>query len=240
MTKKRFRRGSSGTSLITAGRFTAASSHVARQEFAHRGLSNTPTPALRSAISELQHFGLQSPLYAGALSEDTLTTERRINDLRIPPSPASLVSPPVGQRLEERLFDATANVKILTSQIAMHLEREWRDKLFRQLDSLHDPEEWEQDDEPIQQASFATFLKAIIQIRPKHRPGLGLSHVGHLIAAWTNKSNRLTIEFLPSDRVRWVIGRLGDDEPEHIAGQTRVSRLSETLAPYGPEIWFSS
>lgn len=177
-------------------------------------------------------------LYGSALSEGTQVVEKRIEELRIPPSPASLWTPTSGRPLEERLFDATASVKILTSQIAMHLEREWRDKLFKQLDSLHDLQEWDEDDEPIRQASFATFLKAIVQIKPKRRPGLGLSHTGNLIAAWT-EADRLTIEFLANDRVRWVVGRRRDDEPEHIAGQTRVDRLAEALAPYNPAIWFA-
>jgi|SRR5712692_2285486 len=236
MTKKLIGPLSIGTSLVSVG-----SPQSARHELTYYGLSNALAEAFKElALGEIPLLTMQSALHAAAFSEGTRTMERRVSDLRIPPSPASLISPIGGQPLEERLFDATANVKILTSQIAMHLEREWRDKLFRQLDSLHDPKEWEPDDEPIQQASFATFLKAIIQIKPKRRPGLGLSHAGYLIAAWTDKFDRLTIEFLPNDRVRWVIGRPRDDEPEHIAGQTRVSRLAETLAPYNPEIWFSS
>jgi hypothetical protein len=208
-----------------------------RRDLAHYGLSNALAEAFKSSV--LGEMPLLT-MHAAAFSEDTRTMERRVSDLQIPPSPASLVSPTSGRPLEERLFDATANVKILTSQIAMHLEREWRDRLFRQLDSLHDPKEWDPDDKPIQQASFATFLKAIIQIKPKRRPGLGLSHAGYLIAAWTDKLDQLTIEFLPNDRVRWVIGRHSDDELEHIAGQTSVSRLARALAPYNSEIWFSS
>ena len=131
--------------------------------------------------------------------------------------------------LNERLFDALASVKILTSQVAMHLDREWRDKLFRQLHPLHDPAELEAGDEPIQQSSFATFLKAILDINPERRPGLGLSQAGHLIAAWTTGPDRLTIEFLPDDRVIWVLARYVEDEPERFAGQTPVTRLTEGL-----------
>lgn len=36
------------------------------------------------------------------------------------------------------LFDPLSEVKILTSQLAMDLDREWRDKLFQLVDSLHD------------------------------------------------------------------------------------------------------
>jgi hypothetical protein len=170
---------------------------------------------------------------------------RLIAKLRNEPSPASLRSTPRlapnEQPLETRLFDALAAVKILTAQVAMHLDGEWRRKLFEQLDSLHDPEEWESGDEPISQSSFATFLKAILSIRPERRPGLGLSHSGNLIAAWTTRRDRLTIEFLPNDRVRWVLGRYHDteDEPARYAGHTHVSELVEGLSPHHPEHWFS-
>jgi hypothetical protein len=170
---------------------------------------------------------------------------RLIAKLRNEPSPASLRSTPRlapnEQPLETRLFDALAAVKILTAQVAMHLDGECRRKLFAQLDSLHDPEEWESGDEPISQSSFATFLKAILSIRPERRPGLGLSHSGNLIAAWTTRRDRLTIEFLPNDRVRWVLGRYHDteDEPARYAGHTHVSELVEGLSPHHPEHWFS-
>ncbi|MBI5910037.1 MAG: hypothetical protein HY848_08805 [Betaproteobacteria bacterium] len=192
-----------------------------------------------SALGEEQVLGMPSALHAAAFSEDTRLIERRVNELLNPPSPASLTFVLAERQLEERLFDATASVKILTAQIAMHLEREWRDKLFRQLDSLHDLAEWEPDDEPIQQASFATFLKAIVEIKPQRRPGLGLSHGGNLIAAWTTGRDRLTIEFMAKDRVRWVLARYRDGESEYFAGQTSVSRLAEGLAPYDPKYWFS-
>jgi len=143
--------------------------------------------------------------------------------------------------LQERLFDALANVKILTSQVAMHLERAWKDKLFRQLDSLHDPEEWEAGDLPIEQSSFATFLKAMLKINPERRPGLGLSSAGNLIAAWTTDQDRLTIEFFSNDRIRFVLSRRvpDDDDTERFAGDTSVARLAEGLAGYHPERWFS-
>ncbi len=141
--------------------------------------------------------------------------------------------------VEERLFDALFRVKRLTSMVAMHLDAAWRENLFSQLDGLHDPVEWELDDEPIKESSFATFLKAIVEIKPERRPGLGLSEAGDLIAAWTTGADRLTIEFLPNDQVRWVLSRYYDGEPVRIAGQMAVSRLVDQLAPYEPARWFS-
>lgn len=178
-------------------------------------------------------------------SPDTLRMIERVSSLRNPPSPRSLlpvstVTASEAKSIEERLFDATARVKILTAQVAMHLDREWRDKLFKQLDSLHDPDEWESEDAPLQEASFATFLKAIFQLKPKIRPGLGLSNSGRLLAAWTAGKNRLTIEFLPNDRVRWVTSRYPEDELEQFAGNTTVSKLQESLLPHHPEEWFGA
>lgn len=120
----------------------------------------------------------------------------------------------------------------------MHLDQTWRARLFQQLDALHDPDEWETDDAPLQEASFATFLKALFLIRPSVRPGLGISSNGFLIAAWTVGTNRLTIEFLPQDRVKWVVSRYIEDEFEQFSGNTNVSRLIEGLVPYSPREWF--
>lgn len=178
-----------------------------------------------------------------AFSSQTMEITHRIQALQNSPSPGSLrpeADAMLGEKpLHECLFDALAEVKILTSQVAMHLDGEWRGRLFRQLDSLHDPAEWEQGDQPIHQSSFATFLKAMLSINPERRPGLGLSHAGHLLASWVTDQDRLTIEFLPTDRIRWVLSRRYDGDTERFAGDTGVARLAESLAIYHPEHWFS-
>jgi hypothetical protein len=140
--------------------------------------------------------------------------------------------------LAEQLFDALATVKELTSKVAMHMDGQWRAKLFHQLDSLHDTEEWEEGDVPVQQTSFATFLKAMLSLNPERRPGLGLSSAGNLIAAWTTGGDRLTIEFLPQERVRWVMSRQSDDGPVRYAGDIPVTRLQEGLLKHHSEHWF--
>lgn len=155
------------------------------------------------------------------------------------PSPASLQAKSTGRQSEAHVFDALAAVKIKTSRVAMHLDAEWRKNLFEQLNSLHDPAEWEGDEVPVTESSFDTFLKAILDIKPERHPGLGLSSAGNLIAAWTTGRDRLTIEFLPNDLVRWVLSFYRDNEPVRIAGQMPVSRLGEQLAPYEPRRWFS-
>ena len=143
------------------------------------------------------------------------------------------------QSLPEKLYDALARVKLLTAQVSMHLDTEWRSRIFEQLDDLHDAEDWHEDDDPIKASSFETFLRMIIFHNPSRRPGFGVSNRGYLIAAWTSGSDRLTIEFLPNDKVKWVLSCEVDDETERAAGETPVRRLMEVLAPYSPPRWFA-
>lgn len=175
------------------------------------------------------------------VNSETQEIVQRAAALHNPVSPASLRSGSIGTKpLGEQLFEALVNVKILASQVAMHLDRDWRNKLFRQLDSLHDQAEWESGDQPVRQESFATFLKAAIDINPQRRPGLGLSNTGNLVATWTTGQDRLTIEFMPQDRVRWVLSHYDDEgQPDRFAGEIDVSRLSESLSFYRPERWFT-
>lgn len=194
---------------------------------------------------ELHSGAASSPLISleSAVSPDTYAVAWQIQALRNPPSCAS-IRPGTGQQgsdkpLPERLFEALAAAKILTSQIAMHLDAAWRARLFDQLDSLHDPEEWGIGDLPVRQASFSTFLKALLLIGPERGPGLGLSVAGNIVAAWTTGKDRLTIEFLPDDRIRWVLSVHHDDGTARYAGDTPVSCLKEDLARHQPERWFS-
>ena len=140
--------------------------------------------------------------------------------------------------IDELLFDARAKVKIMTSAVSMHMNHGLREKLFRQIDMLHDPDEWESDDIPISESSFKSFLAGFLQINPERGPGLGLSYAGNLIASWVFGGDRLIIEFMPNN-VKWVITRFIDGEPEQFTGHTKITRLYESLAPYEPERWFT-
>ncbi|MGH8489539.1 MAG: hypothetical protein ACREXS_11920 [Gammaproteobacteria bacterium] len=133
--------------------------------------------------------------------------------------------------LEERLYDARALCKTKTAVVAMHLGFEWRSRFFSQLDSLMDFENWEKEDLPITEASFTTLLRMLLLIRPARRPGLGSTSYGNIIAAWTMENDRLTIECLPHDEVRWVLSRYLDGNRESAAGQVALSRLLTVLAP---------
>lgn len=142
--------------------------------------------------------------------------------------------------IRRRIFDALAEVKVLTSRVAMHLDASWRRRLFEQLDSLHEADEWEPNDLPIQEGSFRTFLKVDLAIKPDRPPGLGLSYTGNLIAAWTTDLDRLTLEFLDGDRVRWVLSIATAEGRERYAGDVPVTSLLRGLSHHNPARWFSN
>ncbi|MGO9485156.1 MAG: hypothetical protein ACLPX9_11315 [Rhodomicrobium sp.] len=121
----------------------------------------------------------------------------------------------------------------------MHLPVDWRTRLFRQVDSLLSLDDWDKSDTPISEASFATLLRMVLHIQAKRRPGLGATSDGHVIAMWTVGNDRLTIECLPADEIRWVVVCETNNDRESAAGQTVLARLPDVLKPYAPERWFA-
>lgn len=140
--------------------------------------------------------------------------------------------------LTEKLYYRLEQYKVLTSKVAMHLSDNWRSLLFRQLDMLLELDEWPEGDPPPTVASFRTFLRLVLWLKTDVPPGLGASIDGNIIAAWTHGNDRLTIECLESDQVRWSIVHTVDETLERAAGFTVVSRIFEVLGPYSPEKWF--
>src|SRR5690606_37539004 len=64
--------------------------------------------------------------------------------------------------LAEQLYNAKAACKIKISEISMYLSNDLRSRFFTQIDNLMDPENWEEDDEPITTESFTTLLKMLL------------------------------------------------------------------------------
>jgi hypothetical protein len=143
----------------------------------------------------------------------------------------------VGMDLSERLYIALANAKLMTSKVSMHLPDEWRRQLFRKLDDLLHPDAWHEEDLPLSGPSFETYLRFHMLVGPSRQPNFGISDTGFLLAGWTAGRNRLTLEFLPADGIRWVLVRYLDDERETAAAQVVLPRLMEVLAPFSPQDW---
>jgi hypothetical protein len=141
--------------------------------------------------------------------------------------------------LEERVFSALADAKIWTSRVAMHLNLAARDRYFRQLDLLHDCEEWLGDDQPVRLDSYKGFIRFMLMIDGDSKPSLALAPNGQLLAVWETDGGRLTIEFKSEKDVEWVVSRREGDTIERVAGTTTLGRVKANLAPYDPEAWFN-
>lgn len=139
---------------------------------------------------------------------------------------------------KQKLFDATVNAKVWTSRVAMHLDRQTRDRFFSQLDRLHALEDWYGDDEPLKLGSYKTFVRAILLFNANSKPALALMPNGNLMALWENDGEKLTIEFKENDVARWLVSRPDGDFTERAAGQTKLKNLVSRLEPYNADSWF--
>ena len=137
--------------------------------------------------------------------------------------------------LAERVFHALAEAKIWTSRVAMRLDLVARDRYFRQLDMLHDCDEWFGNDQPLRLDSYKSFVRFMMSEGGQSKPSLALNPDGHLLAVWEVAGNRLTIEFKGDDRLQWIVSCANGDRT---AGMTSLASIKSHLVPYNPEAWF--
>jgi hypothetical protein len=140
--------------------------------------------------------------------------------------------------VERALYDAAAQAKTLTSQVAMHLKRGQREWLFARLDDLLDAENWHDDDLPLRASSFYTYLRFITYEPRVKKSSLGISDDGNLLATWAAPEFRLTVEFLPADILRWSVWENVGSSLETAAGHTNLLRISTVLSPYKRPQWY--
>ncbi len=200
-----------------------------------------------SALKVSSSIGFRSlpEIYAPSMGSGELSNDLGNRLLKMgKPTPSSAPSVTAdGERsgnLTERLFDNSAVLKTLVSQVSMHLPDEWRRSLFRRLDNILDLENWEESDILIEPRSFMAFLRFIHQAGPLDGIGLGVSEGGHLLAGWVNGNGQLSLEFGTNDDVRWAIVRHAGQYPESAAGRTTPERLLAVLQPYAPDSWFGN
>lgn len=177
-----------------------------------------------------------------AFGSDTYKVSKEIDSFKIK-SGSSVLNPDssnisIDRSIEEKLFDACADVKIITSQISMHLPSSLRSNIFEQLDMIHDPEEWDMADLPVNKSSFKSFIRWMLMVAPNTWPGIGLGVTGNVVAAWAHEDDRLIFEFLKNDKVKWVVIKYIDSEEEQAIGNTSIARLDEVLSPYNIDDFF--
>ena len=74
--------------------------------------------------------------------------------------------------------------------------------------------------------SYKSFVRAYITAGIGGKPALALTHRGHLVAIWQNESDKLTIEFFPRDKLRYLISQVGDGDTDRFVGDTSISSPS--------------
>lgn len=141
---------------------------------------------------------------------------------------------------EQKLQRKLAVLKQISARVAMHIDSSWRSVLFQTLDRLLDPADWQDDCAMPSEQSFSTFLRMIIYLHPTRRPGLGLSPSGHFLAAWRRGDDRIVLECLANDEVRWVLSRTLDGNRESAAGRVQIHRIPDVTEPYEPEPLFQN
>lgn len=193
---------------------------------ASAGLLTTPSWSSDLASSRSSDISWASLDLAASTPAQSVAQREKI-DLRVEPTdPAA------------KVYDRLVDLKVSTSGLAMHLDSAWRAGLFKQLDHLLDADDWDFSDDLPALASFRTFLRLIIALGSVPRPSLGATATGELIAVWVTGTDRLTIECMANDQVRWIVTKGTGQDRISGAGRNTAGTLMGYLKPYQPEIWF--
>jgi hypothetical protein len=133
------------------------------------------------------------------------------------------------EELRQSLFRNRAVLKILTSQVAMHLNSEERNNLFASIDRLLDAGEWEDESSEIDDKAFRSYLRFTIYARPHRVPNLGVGPSGTLLAGWHKEENSIYIEFFPDDQCVGIFRFSSGRGTERIAWRGHVARVREVI-----------
>jgi hypothetical protein len=176
------------------------------------------------------HFKTTSSSISSSVNETTLQT---INAFISSDTNSGFVAEPSNYRegeLDALLFNALASVKRLTALSTPHLDATWRKALFAQLDSVHDPDEWEAGSHPVNLYSYSAFLYGLLRLRPNRKPSVGIDRKGNVTVMWFRDRDQVALLFHPNDSVDWSVITGGQQTSGSASLETIVSRLSEANA----------
>ena len=191
---------------------------------------------IEAATTTCQAVVLRTPMATRSLATSFRAEDKKpshqaspsVDDLKEPvPFDERLLFkwPSQPRSLDERLFDNAAALKIDFAHIAMHLSSEWRQVVFKQLDRLLDPQNWEHDSAFVERAPFMTFLRFVIYAAPTRFPSLGVSPKGHILAAWLCPPQQIAVEFLEADKAAATFSIQTARSKEIIAWRGHVADL---------------
>jgi hypothetical protein len=205
----------------------------------------TSAVALQQRRPDVQN-GLSAPALSWGSSALSKVVEKRISDLqKLTAGSVSTIAKTTETQqsgtIQNQLCGKLAAMKQTLTAVSMYFDPLWRSELIERLDRIHDAGDWEGDDRELpSERSFATFLRTIIYLHPTKRPGIGLSAQGHFLASWRRGTDRIVIEFLPNDELKWVLSQTIDGDRESGAGINQIHRLPDLIAGYEPDRFFNN
>ena len=135
--------------------------------------------------------------------------------------------------LEAELFENRSSLKLLTSQVAMHLSLDERRGLFAAIDRLLSIEHWEDESAQINQEAFRSFLRFTIFTRPREMPNVGVGPDGMVLVGWHSVCQSVHVEFLPKDQCVALIRTQSACGPERMAWRGHIARLRDLIRNNG-------
>jgi hypothetical protein len=132
--------------------------------------------------------------------------------------------------LERKLFDALVSLKVAVAHYAMHISTEHRHRIFSELDSILNVEDWHQDDQLPAVSSLVSFLKWTIFSKQPNWTSIGISDEGTILVAWRTPRVLLTANFNASDSVRWTARVESETGIEHSAGKSSLQYFAKQFS----------
>jgi hypothetical protein len=138
----------------------------------------------------------------------------------------------------ESIFNSLVSLKVAVSKYAMHLSSAERKRIFEQLDSVINVDDWHDGDDLPKPNSFEEFLKWMIYSKYFKWTSIGVSQEGNIMVAWRTRRVLLTANFAGADNVRWTAQIHSDvGETGHTVGKCPLRLFAEQAIFYlhGPE-----
>lgn len=188
---------------------------------------------------EASPTGSTGATFKGTSLQSILTTQTTpiLSKKNDQPTESMTVSK-AGRNTSAELYEALASAKLWMADVAMHFKPEVRQRVFKQIDLLHDESSWMEGDEPMLLESFKGFLLFLLSIKGASKPSIALTPAGHVIAIWHKPERQLSIEFRERDHVMWTVRLASNSKPDITSGCSSRDDLFDRLAPYSPEAWF--
>jgi hypothetical protein len=134
---------------------------------------------------------------------------------------------------EEKIYNSLVSLKVAVSKYAMHLSPDERHRIFMELDSVINKEDWHENDQLPQTGSFQDFLKWMIYSKYFKWTSIGVSDDGSILVAWKTEHGLLTANFTSVDNVRWTAQIKSDvGEIGHTVGRCPLRLFAQQAAFY--------